>query len=91
MANGDDIPVTWGEFRRHEDEAKHGYERISTLEAEVMGDEKTKRPSLRVELTNMVQTQGEKTRNTIRAVGIPLLVAFIAAVVMALTGFHIKP
>ena len=90
MANGDDIPVRWGEFRRHEEEAKHGYERISTLEAEVMGDDKTGRPSLRIELMSMIQTQNEKTRNTIKAIGIPMIVAILLGVLSALTGFHFK-
>ena len=89
MANGEDAAVTWKDFNKHLEESKHGFERISGLEEEVMGNEKTGRPSLRIDLTSMIESQGEKTRKTLRAVGIPIIVALILGILSALTGFHL--
>lgn len=60
MPNGSDY-VTWTAFREHEEKSDGGFDRLARLEAEVMGDQETKRPSLRVEFIREIT----KTRKTI--------------------------
>ena len=81
--NGDEY-VTWEEFLVVK-------ETQQKIRAEVMGDEESGRPSLRVELMSLIQSQNEKTRRTIRVVGTTIAVGMFLGILEALTGFHIHP
>lgn len=66
---------------RHLVEAGEGFSRLSKVEAELMGDTETGRPSLRNELTSQM--------NTIRRIGITILVALVVGIVSNWLGIGV--
>jgi len=81
MGNGE--YVTWSQYDKHLEETKDGYERLSRVEAEVLGDGQSQRPSLRVELSGKI----DKTNKLITRIGYPILIALVVRLVM--DWFHI--
>lgn len=75
--NGDS-PVTWDKYNEHLEDVKEGYARLGRLEAEVMGDLESGRPSLRHELGARI----DKTNTILKAIGIPIIIAIVVKIVM---------
>lgn len=88
MPNGE--YVSWEYMKAHEAKVVPLTERFLDVEAEVMGNEKSGRPSLRIELTNSIESQGKKTRTAIWTVGISFIITLVFGILSALTGFHFK-
>jgi hypothetical protein len=61
--------VDWDTYAAHLQEAKGGFERLDKLDAEVLGDNKTGRPSLRMELSNKL----DQSRNIQAAILVIIL------------------
>lgn len=87
MPNGSNDYVTWPYFRKHEEEAAKGYQRIERLEAEVMGDEVTGRKSLRMEFS---ETSQNITKTIWRAVG-AVAALLVGHAILTMFNFHIHP
>jgi len=66
--------VDWPTYDTHLEDAKEGYERLDRLDAEVLGDKQTGRPSLRQELIGKL--------NQSRNVQIAILVAILTRIVV---------
>jgi len=77
--------VTKNEFENHLEDIKRGYERLNSVEEELLGNSDTGRKSLRMEFTGLIEkltasfiSEQKKTRITI-----------IVSIILALVGLFI--
>jgi hypothetical protein len=94
------FPISWEEFNKLKKEWEQGVRRLEALEAEMMGDQRTGRPSLRVELTEQMnafaKTQSEATdrmekRQTfISRTAIGILIVLIAATLVNIFDIGVR-
>ncbi len=83
MPNGTEY-VDWKTFNNHVDDSKEGYERLGSIEAEVMGDSDAGRPSLRMELSAKVEQATKELRKTRNSVWISLIILILGMAIKAI-------